>query len=162
MILLFIPRLCLPSSLAILLTHLNILIPLLDRLFFVQRPIRPIHDTTSHASSLRHCSGIPSNTTVPPHLHRFPLRVLLWAGTAYCLGILEDEYIVIVHEKAVHVFEGASGGFRVEEVNYGHKTGVEDGPDYVEAPARLPSAGEPFYSGSQSSHTSGWSQFQLG
>ena len=42
---------------------------------------------------------------------------------------------MVFAEEAIDVFEGAVGGFGVEEVDGGDEGGVEDDPDDVEAPA---------------------------
>ena len=47
--------------------------------------------------------------------------------------VAEDEEAWVAAEVVVDVFEGAAGGFRVEEVGEGDEGEVEDGPDYVES-----------------------------
>ena len=48
--------------------------------------------------------------------------------------ILEDQYVLVVSEETVNIFESAIRGFGVEKVDDWDKGGVEDGPNDIKLP----------------------------
>lgn len=80
-----------------------------------------------------HCRG--TDTAVPANLALLVLDVLLRPLAGDRVFVAIDEQRGLVMEVPVEILERAARGLGVEEVDDGHESAVEDGPDDVELPA---------------------------
>ena len=93
-------------------------------------PIDPLHHLPSRLCIVK----TTDNAAVAVNLPLFMLDVRLRPLALPSIRVRVHKDILVVSEESVDIFKSSVGGFRVEEIDDGDETEIEDGPDDIELP----------------------------